>query len=58
MYGCAGLCCGMPDLYLWHEGSRSLTRDGTWVPALGEWNFNHWTSGEVSLNFLLMTPLL
>ena len=24
-----------PSLGLWHAGSSSLTRDGTWAPALG-----------------------
>ena len=23
------------------------TRDGTYVPELGAWNFNHWTAREV-----------
>ena len=31
----------------WRVGSSSLTRDGTWAPALGEWSLNRWATREV-----------
>ena len=43
-----GLSCGMLELYLWHVGSNSLTRDRTQPPALGVQTLSHWASREVS----------
>ena len=49
IYGLAvpGLSCGTQDLLLQHAGSSSLTREQTWVPALGGWRLSYWTSIEV-----------
>ena len=30
-----GLSCSMQDLWLWHVGSSSLTRNQTWGPCIG-----------------------
>ena len=38
---------GCPGSVLRQVGSRSLTRDQTWAPALEAWSLSHWTTGEV-----------
>ena len=61
----SGLSCGVTDL---HFGTRaylprdmwdlsSSTRDRTWVPCLGKWILNHWTTREVPLCGLLSMSL-
>ena len=47
------LSCGLQDLrcstwasWLRHAGYSSLTRDGTWTPALGARSLTHWTTGK------------
>ena len=30
----SGLSCSMRTIKLWHVGSSSLTRDGTWAPCI------------------------
>ena len=35
LLACGIFSCGMQDLYLWHEGYSSLTRDWTWIPCTG-----------------------
>ena len=37
---------GALGLFLGACGSSSLTRDWTWVPELGAWSLNHWTTRE------------
>ena len=39
-------------------GSSSLTRNGTWPPALGAWNLSHWTTREVPVLVMLFLNLV
>ena len=48
-HGLFHVYCSMQDLQLQHVGSDSLTRDQTWLPCIGVWSLNHWTTREVPL---------